>query len=444
MTTFSTKTICIIIFAAALGMRLVALVSFDSEQSLFYVADSYHYVQVAKNLIEHGVYSMEISDAPHPDNFRTPLYPLFLLPFVWLGTSFYTPVVAQILIVSGGMAIIYLLARRVFDEKVAAIGALLFALEPFGALINVQLLTEAIFIPLFVSAILLFMHYAKTRENKSIYVGSILLAFAGLTRPISFYLFIFIPILVLVANHKKIAWKTMGFSLGLFFLVVSPWVAFNAVALHTPVVSSISNLQLYEYYGRYFDAWRGMRGATDRLLDISLDPVNKTFNARAIPPIAAIGRAYLLDHAGEYALYHISRLPALFTDSGYASILNGVPGLHFYLDTSNSGGFFDQIELRHLERTIEAIREQPVIVLLLFADLAFILITILAVLNPYLHWRKDRAIPKEIIFVYLLLGAYTVIASPIGGARFRIPINIFLFLLAITSIRMSKRESYDD
>ena len=75
----SNRKIAILIFVTAFILRLFVLWSFDSEKSLLYVADSLTYLQTAKNMLEHGVYSMEISDAPHPDNFRSPLYPAFLL-----------------------------------------------------------------------------------------------------------------------------------------------------------------------------------------------------------------------------------------------------------------------------------------------------------------------------------------------------------------------------
>jgi len=69
--------IAILIFSAALLLRLFVLWSFDSERSLLYVADSLNYLQTAKNMLAEGIYSTEISQTPHPDNFRTPFYRRF-------------------------------------------------------------------------------------------------------------------------------------------------------------------------------------------------------------------------------------------------------------------------------------------------------------------------------------------------------------------------------
>jgi 4-amino-4-deoxy-L-arabinose transferase-like glycosyltransferase len=426
----NTKKIFIIIFLVAFLIRLAALLSFEEEKSLIYISDSLTYLQVAENLIEHQVYSMEISDTPHADNFRTPLYPIFLVPFVWLETSLYAPAIAQLLIVSAAIALFFLLARKIFSEKVSIIATTLFALEPFGALIESQIMTESIFILFFGSSILLLTLYIKDKKLKHLVIASAAMALAGLTRPIAFYLFILIPFAVLLSyGIKNIKWKQIGLGLLIFFVISSPWLIFTTFKLHSLTVSSIPSMQVYEYHATMFDEWRQTRGAKkdDLLPEVNLDPVNNTFDARAIGPIKEVGIEYIKSHAFEYVLFHTTRIPQLFNRSGYENILNGVGFLNFYHDSTDrevSNSWFEKI------------KNQPAFLFIAIADLFFIIITLLALVNPFLYNKLNKKFRKEIIFLIVLIILYSIIASPIASIRFRIPINIILFLLAFDSIAM--------
>lgn len=426
----SQKTSILLILLLAITMRIAALSSFTSEKSLYYVSDSYTYLQVAKNLLTHGVYSMEMSPTPHPDNYRTPLYPFFLLPFVWLNTSPYLPVLVQILFMSLGCVAVYLLGRKLFDERVAFIAALLSALEPFSALISAQLLTEALFTPLFVAAFLCLAIYVKTQEMKQLLFGSMLLSLAALARPVAFYLFPAIPLAVVFANARAINWKRMAASLGVFFFVISPWLFFLVFKLHTLHFGAVSSFDLYAYHGRYFDAWRAERNPniTDRLPNLDLRPINDTLDARAIPMIEKIGKAYILSHPFEYALYHTIRLPALYTDSGYAMILGGFQFFQLRFDPVK-GGVMDLLFRDGIESAWRVVVQQPALILLLAADLFFIVMALLAFFGPlwYKSARRDSMAPS--VFLVSILAMYTLLASPIGGARFRIPVDPLLFLL---------------
>ena len=167
-------------------------------------------------------------------------------------------------------------------------------------------------------------------------------------------------------------------------------------------------MQVYEYHGRYFDEWRAKHGApaNDRLPEIDLSPINNTLNAQAIPPVKAVGLAYLKAHFPEYLLFYFSRMPNLFIDSGYSTVING----------------------------LTLINGQALAVMLFLASSFFVIISLLALLNPLFHYKINRQWPKEKIFLIIVILLYTAIATPISAARFRIPLNFFLFLLAIDAV----------
>lgn len=409
MINMTSKKIIIIIFLLAFAMRLLALFSFAGEKSLLYVNDSQTYLQTAKNILEHGVYSMEISDTPHPDNFRTPLYPLFLLPFVWLKTSLYIPAMIQSLIMSFGAGLVFWLGQKIFNRRVAIISATLSALEPLGSLFSAQIMTEAIFTTLFILAILFLGLYLKTQTRRSLFIGSALLALSALARPIAFYLFLILPLAVyMTKNNWRVKIKTMLVSLGLFFLITSPWLYFIVFKAHSYSFSSIIGMQLYEYHGRYFDEWRAEHGApaNDRLPYVDLSPINNTLNAQAIPPVKTVGVTYIKAHFPQYLLFYFSRIPNLFIDSGYTTIINGIAPIKNWLLST----------------------------ILFIASSFFIITSLLAVFNPLFYYKINHLRQREKIFLIIVILLYTAIASPISVARFRIPINPFLFLLAIDSV----------
>lgn len=438
----SGKKIFIIIFILAIIMRLAALLSFAGEKSLIYVNDSLTYLQVSKNIIQHGAYSMEISNTPHPDNFRTPLYPFFLIPFVALNTSLYLPAIVQIIIMSFGAGLVFWLGQKIFNRRVAIIAAVLFALEPFGALISAQIMTEAIFVSLFAPAVFLFALYINNNKAFLFYLASGLLALASLTRPIALPLVILIPLaawLGKIVFKQSFNYKRTLFSLAIFIAIIFPWVWFNYSKVHTFKFSSVNDMQLYAYHGKIFDAWRGENGAApnDRLPNLDLSPINNTFNAAAIPPIKAVGVNYIKSHLAQYIYFHIWRSPQLFTDSGYASILNGVPFLHFYLDTS-SGGLLEQLS-KNFNNSLNMLKNQPALILLGLADVFYILLVIFAIINPLIYYKLNKTWPADKLFLVFIIIIYALLTSPIGGARMRIPVNSLLFILALDTLFLIKK-----
>ncbi len=428
-------------------MRLLALYSFAEEKSLLYISDSLTYLQVANNVIHHGIFSMEIpaplidgsaattSFIPHPDNFRTPLYPLFLIPFILLKTSLYVPVVVQSVILSAAMVLFYLLGRRLVPEPVAALATIALAFEPFGALIGAQIMTESLFLIWFILSVLYLLLAIKEHSPRYLLIGAGLLGLAAITRPVAFYLGILIIPIAALFMGLKTHWKKGLLAVTLFCLVASPWLYYNFFIIKTTEFSSLSSFDLYAYHGKYFDLWRASRGADpgDRLPFIDLNTVNATFDGRAIPLLKSTGLAYIKAHPIEYLWYHLLRLPALYTDSGYSSLLNGVPFLHLNFD-SVTGGVFDGLVWSRPKTTLATLRHQPVLISLLGADLLFVIITLLAAAHPLIYFRRFRQWPRELLLVLALLIVYTGLASPIGGARLRIPVNFFLFLLAFHSL----------
>lgn len=100
------------------------------------------------------------------------------------------------------------------------------------------------------------------------------------------------------------------------------------------------------------------------------------------------------------------------------------------------GGYLEQMNFFHPLVIIRQIIHQPALIILIFADLFFILVSILALFNPLIRKKTGASSPvyQISIFWVSLLILYAFITSPFGGARYRIPVNPIIFLLAVDSL----------
>lgn len=96
------------------------------------VSDGLRNILLAEQLAQGGTYI----DLEGRYAFFPPGYPLFLAPFLWLfGKSAATLITANLVLYLIGTFSLYALGRRMFDERVAMIAALLFTLWPGHALL---------------------------------------------------------------------------------------------------------------------------------------------------------------------------------------------------------------------------------------------------------------------------------------------------------------------
>lgn len=430
------KRAAIIIFSAALLVRVIALFSFSGEESLLY-HDSHTYIQAAKNLLSHGVYSMEYEAPPSPDSFRTPLYTLTLLPFVKLGISWYVLAVIQIIVMSFAAALAFMLGRKVFPEKIAFAGALLFALEPFGALIGAQIMTEAFFSLLFIAALFWFAFYAQDKTPRHLFFGVVALAFAALLKQFALFFGIMIPFAFVLSGAGRKEWKTLVGALAVFLAILSPWIIRNRLTLHTWEFSQQSGYNLYAYNAKGLADWlnryvpgymerRGVALQPDDLLD-----VNFGYDLSRIPEIQQKAVRFISAYPFAYAVFHITHMPLLFTNAGYNNFLYAIPKFGFaYKDEQ---ALYDDIGAFRFMIAAGRVAAHPALLLALIANVFFLLVAALAIMSPFVEWRREGRVQKTTAFFVAAVLLYAFLSSPISGARLRIPLNPVLFMLAAYS-----------
>lgn len=124
-----------------------------------------------------------------------PVYPLFLAGVIsLLGESIWKIKFVQIILSTINIWILFLLGKKLFDRRVASVGALLFAFYPTLIGFTHYLWSETFFIFLLSWAFYLLVGFASTRRRGYLVGGGVLLGLSALTRSV---VLLFLPFLFL-------------------------------------------------------------------------------------------------------------------------------------------------------------------------------------------------------------------------------------------------------
>lgn len=149
--------------------------------------DTLLYGNIARNWMQHGVYSFTSTGAPLPTLIRLPGYPLFLMIcFRLFGVEHYTAVMyVQCAIDLCTCLLIAGLAKRLFGQRAAMAALWLSALCPFMATYTAAPLTEVL--TLFTIALTFYglerWRSAGLRFNRWLWVTAVAMAYSILLRP---------------------------------------------------------------------------------------------------------------------------------------------------------------------------------------------------------------------------------------------------------------------
>jgi 4-amino-4-deoxy-L-arabinose transferase-like glycosyltransferase len=251
----------ILLVGLALRLLLSALAFVHPER--IYLPDSQTYLTPALKLLSTGLYPADAA-------YRTPLYP-FLIALVYALGGAHPLLVILVQAFLGTLVVFltYRLGVRLLPRPAALVGALLIAID-LGAITNVfYILTETFFTFLLIAAILAWVNAVQQGKASWIALSAALLGLATLCRPIALYF----PLL-LAAGFLWIQRRTwlrflraLAIYLGVFLLVLLPWVVRNELLIGIPTVTTISNYNLLFYNAASLDAsLRHISEADDRTL----------------------------------------------------------------------------------------------------------------------------------------------------------------------------------
>ncbi len=215
----------LIILICALSIRL--FLTWRAEPVELTFPDSGTYFDPAVSLHETGSY---LNKYHTPEITRTPGYPFFLAGLMTVfGTELRALLIAQTVIVSFSVVILYWLARQILPPVMAFMGAMLAAVSPWGAVRAGFLLTDGLF--LFMLSLLFLVMYVVVRHARTpamVVVGGCLVGTLTsgvvLVRPV--FPLIALVALTMVALYpfkRRLAWLMVAVMLVCTLLPLQLW-----------------------------------------------------------------------------------------------------------------------------------------------------------------------------------------------------------------------------
>jgi hypothetical protein len=245
-----------VIAAALVRLALMASLSARFGTGALLQSDTFSYLEPGRNLLLHGRF---MADGV-PDLVRTPGYPLFLAIVSLAGMT--AAALANVILSVFSVILVWRLGRTAFgDERIALGAAWIFAFEPVSFTDSVILISETLFLALFLLSMERLAEFLRGHRLRVLAAAGLWLAAATFVRPIAYYLPFALALglfLVLahipslppqrqepVAGDPGLRWKAPA----VLLISVLPWLAAwqmrNWVETGYKGFSSITEINLY-------------------------------------------------------------------------------------------------------------------------------------------------------------------------------------------------------
>ncbi len=431
------------LFAIALILRIILfLVNFSTNDFAIFptVYGDDGYVEIAQNILAGNGFAFETEPPYTPNPLRPPLYPLVLAGILALPGSFWLAMILQMLLASTIPVLAYLISKRFVSKKIAFWVGIAMAIEPLGMLFSFVLITETLFIFLFLLSILIFLEFLEKPKLKTAFWLSLIFALGLLVKPVTQYIAFIMPF-VLWYHLRKQAWPWKQAAIpGIIFavvcmVVVSPWLyrnhkqfgvagmgaqpAFNLATYVVPSVLSFEN-------GTDFRTERDIlyaSGVDSTKINLSN---SKEYIANAVPVI--------LDHPIGLVKTMATSALTFLTHDGMLMVLQ-YSGIRpsFYLEKPAIVLLINE-PLNFLQE-MGKLASSPMILVLL-VRVIWIGITLLFIYGAFAYIRKNGfTLPITLLLLLVLYFMLTTMANGLGvNGRFRMPVNPLLFMFAFYGI----------
>lgn len=415
--------------------------------------DSENYAAIADTMLAHGVYGRAQSGgAVELERHWPPGYSFILAATKALSGGWLFAIMIQIALALGAVLLVYKMAQRLVPTAWAAGVALIFGVQPMYVFSNTSIISDGFFASMLVGTVYLALFYtgATMREPVRWVLVGLLVGALTLIRPIAQFLILAIPLfLSLRWALERHSWRAyvlaaVPFSLAAL-LVVAPWVWWTHEKFDVYEVSHVGASNLLWYNAQDFLAWKEMN--RERHVPAILasryrnDPAYAVVHAeirRALDEATpsggtvanyegAVAARIILQDPWRYAYFHFINTAPLFLGSSIAAY-NQVAA-----QVRESDAFYAPTALAILD-AVRAARDGswgsftqvlPIVFEMLVWALAFIL-------AAFATWKRRG---DTIVLAFVAIITYfALLTGPVAIARYRIPIEPFVLILATTGL----------
>jgi 4-amino-4-deoxy-L-arabinose transferase-like glycosyltransferase len=298
------------VVVVALAARLAVVLATPNYQPRTDAAD---FDRLAVSLADHGSFQSSLHEwAPSgPTAFRPPLFPAVLAAtYKIVGTgSAHTRWTAARVVESilGALvaALVYLIGARLWGPTVGLVAGAIAALCPPLILVGSSLLSESLFIPLVLGAVLAALRFRADRRLRWLVICGAAIGCAALTRGNGFVLVIPLAALVWRRGPWRAALRAPAVLLAAAIVTVLPWTIRNAIEFHRFV--PLTTEGGYALAGTYNGATQSRRGF-EAVWYPPLEQMRTLFaanprmnEAEASSRLASNGLHYIEHHPGSLA-----------------------------------------------------------------------------------------------------------------------------------------------
>lgn len=355
---------------------------------------------------------------------RAPGYPFFTAVIKIFSGSYFAVTLIQILLVFLSAIIIRRLGMLFFSQKSGELAALLFLINPVILALSLVILTDVLFLSVFIFGFYLAVSTTEQSKWGRILAASMLFALAIYTRPMGvFALPIFTaPFLIPEISIKKKI-QSILIMAGVIVIFMAPWIYRNYINTGVADFTSFKSINLVGYAVPAYLAH--MNHTTEEQEKVNIEKKlgitrDKWRDLQYAKEISAAMEKIILEHPFSYIKFHlVSSLPFLFSSSiqymveSYQSALHikseFVPGIIGYLVSGNWDLFFQSLN-RVWWKTLERI--------------VWFFIYVVSLVG--LWYNRSRFVPWVLIFVPLYL---MILAGSSANVRYAAQALPFILLL---------------
>lgn len=231
--------IIISIFHFAIAIKITRMPDYQE----FY--DTVEYQDLVKTYLSTGKY--QGTDFPLIDMARPPGYPAFLIAGAVLFQWHWEYVIyLQVVLFCVTAWLIYVIGKKLGNEKVGLLGAFLYLINPNATLWSMALLTEMLATILLVSAFWFLYLFMKSRKNHWIALSGFVLCMSAFVRPIILPLIVLwaiflIPSIPIDKEHLKSKWREIAIFIACSGLLIFSWCLRNWIVHQTFTFSTVGN-----------------------------------------------------------------------------------------------------------------------------------------------------------------------------------------------------------
>jgi len=203
------------------------------------------YLLLAENFLANGVFSIFTTPPFIPEVFRTPGYPLFLASLLAIGNHSIGMVVAaqSFLRIISSLLLASIAGTLLRSKGLGRIAGVVGMLAPIPVLYAGVIAPETLFVFLFLTA-LFFLLRGTIRTHA---LAGFLLGLVVLVRPIGILLLIIlIPVVGMMGGKQRVLLRMAAY-LCAAGIALAPWLVRNELAFGRPALASVSGVNLLEY-----------------------------------------------------------------------------------------------------------------------------------------------------------------------------------------------------